>query len=205
MFDLVFCSDEKKKEEFRQQGKKLGFEDVYFIEHFRGLKESNANIILINSRNKQDLSNQISKAFMLKKPIFVLGSNDEVNRAALENKKVSCLLSPEYERKKDFMHSRDSGLNQVLCKIAVKNNAAIGINFNDLHEDKKETALRIGRIIQNIRFCSKYKVKVLMASFSKKPEEMVSAYDLRSFCSTLGMNTKMAKELLLVLREIVNK
>jgi RNase P/RNase MRP subunit p30 len=205
MFDLVFCADEKKKNEFRQQGKKLRFENVYFIEHFKGLKESNADVSLIVAKNKQDLSNQVSKASILKKPIFVLGSDDEVNRAALENKKVSCLLSPEYERKKDFMHSRNSGLNQVLCKIAVKNNAAIGVNFNGLHEDKKEAALRLGRIIQNIRFCSKYKVKVLIASFSAKPEEMVSAYDLRSFCSAIGMNTKMAKEALLVLEKIVSK
>jgi len=34
---------------------------------------------------------------------------------------------------------------------------------------------------------------------------MVSAYDLKSFCSSLGMNATMAKEALLVVNDIIKR
>ena len=60
----------------------------------------------------------------------IIGGSDTVNRKAVENPKVDILISPERSRNKDFMKSRNSGLNQVLAKLAHKNKVAIGFDFN---------------------------------------------------------------------------
>ena len=70
---------------------------------------------------------------------IVLGGNDKQNRAAVENKNLDILLSPEIIRGRDFMHSRDSGLNQVLCTLAYKNNIAIGFNFSDVLKTRTDS------------------------------------------------------------------
>ena len=44
----------------------------------------------------------------------IFGGKDSVNRKAVENPSVDILMSPERGRNKDFMKSRNSGLNQVL-------------------------------------------------------------------------------------------
>ena len=48
--------------------------------------------------------------------------------------------------------------------------------------------------MQNVRFCRKYKVNTVIASFASKPEEMRSAHDLISFGISIGMHPKQAKE-----------
>ena len=85
-------------------------------------------IELIKSGMSQ-IRNKIQKEDNL---VVVLGGEDSVNRFAVENKKVDILLSPENNNKRDFLFFRNSGLNQVLCKFAHKNNVAIGFNFSDL-------------------------------------------------------------------------
>ena len=39
--------------------------------------------------------------------VVVAGGNDEINRAALENKSIDILLGPEFSREKDFIHFRN--------------------------------------------------------------------------------------------------
>ncbi len=107
----------------------------------------------------------------------------------MENKNVSILLSPEFERERDYMNYRNSGLNHVLCKIARDNNSAIAIDFNALKRLKaKEKALKLGRIMQNARLCKKYKVKMVLLSLAKSQKEMVSAFDFKVFAKTLGIS-----------------
>ncbi len=125
------------------------------------------------------LRNEINKKEGL---IVVQGGDDKINRAAVENKKVDILLSPEKNDKKDFMFSRRSGLNQVLCKLAAKNNVAIGFDFSYLlNSSGKERAKILGRMRQNYRFCKKYKVKMVFSSFARNKYELRSNDFLRVF------------------------
>ncbi len=126
---------------------------------------------------------------------FNIAYGKEDNRKLLENKKLDILVSPEKTRKKDFIHHRNSGLNQVLCKLAKKNNIAIGISFNDILKSKEKDKL-IGRIMQNIRLCRKYKVKMVLASFATNKFEMRDARDLISLGVCFGMNPGEAKKAL---------
>lgn len=117
----------------------------------------------------------------------VLGGDSIVNRKAVENKKVDILLSPEKESKRDFMFSRNSGLNQVLCKLAAKNDVAIGFNFSDLLNcSGKERSKTLGRMRQNVRLCKKYKVKIIFSSFAKNKYELRSSEFLKVFERILG-------------------
>lgn len=180
MFDIAWLNSDKAKIE--KKAKELGFENVFFVD-----EAGKADYILIKAQTKEELNNKIAKAKGRK--IIVLGSNDEVNRTALENENVSILLSPEHTRQHDYMTYRNSGLNHVLCKIAHDNNIAIAVDFNELKRLKgKEKALKIGRIMQNIRLCRKYKVKIMILSLAKSPREMASIFDLKVLARTLGIS-----------------
>ena len=86
----------------------------------------------------------------------------------------------ELVHKKDAMHYRRSGLNQVLCKIAASKSKKIGFDFWSLMEPRV-----LGRVKQNIKFCKKYKVDYFLGAFAEKPELMRSFHDLKSFLKTL--------------------
>lgn len=111
------------------------------------------------------------------------------NRKILETKKNCILIGIEKNKSKDFMKYRNSGLNQVLCKLAKKNNNAIGISFNDILNSENRIDL-LGRIIFNIKLCRKYKVKIILCNSTKNEKEIRNEKDLRAFALTLGISPK---------------
>ena len=181
MFEVLLTKGTKKLESV---AKKAGFNKVFFIDQ--------KDIVLIKTNDKEELRKEISRANSKQKIIIILGSTDEINRIALEDKRVSMLLSPESDKTKDFMKYRNSGLNQVLCKLAVKNNSFIGISFDSVRASKGlKRAEKIGKILQNAYLCRRYGAKIILASFGKKP---YSPHILRSFASSIGMSTNQAKQ-----------
>jgi len=126
---------------------------------------------------------------------IIMGCDDKVNRRAVEDKKVDILMSPEKERKRDFMHYRDSGLNHVLCTLAQKNKVAIGFNFNDVLTSK-DKPLVLGKMIQNVMLCRKYKVVMVLISGARTENELRSPWDLWGFGRCLGMTPGELKKAL---------
>ncbi|MBI2499225.1 hypothetical protein HYV88_03195 [Candidatus Woesearchaeota archaeon] len=124
-----------------------------------------------------------------------VGGDDGKNRKIVENKKIDIFLSPEKTRTKDFMHSRDSGLNQVLCELARKNDIVIGFNFNDVLKSKNRSVI-LGKMMQNVALCRKYKVKMVILSGAKDRYELRSTKDLASFGRVMGMTPGEAKKAL---------
>ncbi len=119
--------------------------------------------------------------------VIVQGGDEKVNRAALEDKRTDILLNPEKNYRKDLMFSRRSGLNQVLCKLAAKNKVAIGFDFSYLlNSSGKEKARILGRMRQNVKFCKKYKVKMVFSSFARSKYELRSNDFLKTFERILG-------------------
>jgi len=137
----------------------------------------------IISSSPSKLRSDIQKC---KNLVVVQGGDEKVNRLAVENRKVDVLLSPEKNNKKDFMFFRNSGLNQVLCKLAFKNNIAIGFSFSDvLNARGKERSKILGRMAQNVKLCRKYKVKMVFSSFAKNKYELRNDPILASFARIL--------------------
>ncbi len=174
--DLVFC-----KEQFLD----LGFDKVM-------------NVNLIEFNTKKDLQKKLGQEKGLR---VVLGSRN--NRTAIESKKIDVLLSPEKGIKKDSFHHRNSGLDHAICTLAKKNNITIGFNFNDvLTSQGVLRAERLGRMMQNVRLCRKYKIRMLIGSFAQNKWQMRSRNDLISFGIVLGMHPEEAQNALQVIKEI---
>jgi len=119
--------------------------------------------------------------------IMVLGREIGFNRKILETKKVSVLVLSHKEGK-DSLKQRNSGLNQVLCKIAKENSISLAIDFHELQEpDKRVRAKILSRIIQNIKLAKKHKNNLIILN---KPKDKLS---LSAFLCILGADTKLAK------------
>jgi len=143
---------------------------------------------MIDKDNLEEIRKEIDKLARARKKVIVKGKGIEFNRKILENKKVNILVM-SHSDKKDKLRQRDSGLNQVLCKIAKDNNITIAFDFSELLKEKdKERALLLARLIQNIKLCRKYKTKFMLLSEHKDKNSLFS------FLLTLGCDTKSAKE-----------
>ena len=193
----------KRSNEILARAKALGFGNVIFVKEVSSLdnirKDDNFDAIMIVAKSLELLRRMVDKASNHSSKIIVLGTTDTINRAALEHKKVFALASPEHGREYDYMNYRNSGLNQVLCKIAHDNGKRIIFTFNDILKTKGEQrAIVIGRIMQNIALCTKYKTEMRMFSLTSSQENMRQASDLRSLCIVLGMMPKEANKIFLL-------
>ena len=143
----------------------------------------------INTPNVNEARKQAEK---LKKEapnerIIVLAQGEDFNRKVLEMKNIDILLDAHFPKEKDKLKQRASGLNEVLCKIAAKNSIKIGIDLEKIKNlDKKEKAIILARIKQNIMLCKKAKADlIVLGNYDKK-----AAFSL---LLTLGASTEMAK------------
>ena len=122
--------------------------------------------------------------------IIIFSGTDELNRKILEKEKIDILLLNQKARR-DKQRQRDSGFNQVLAKIAKKNNVAIGINLDEIINAKTKTKAEVlARIRQNIKLCNKNKLKMKFI-----PQTYRDIYDLKALSLILGMPTYMSKNL----------
>lgn len=144
---------------------------------------------IINTPNINKARTEIQKLKKNNKKelIIVQAQDNEFNRKILENKDIDVLLSPESGDKKDFLKQRDSGLNEVLCKLASKNNIKIGIDLEQIkNKNAKQKAILLSRIMQNIHLCKRTKTKFIIFPETKKQ-------DIQGFFQTLGSSTEVFK------------
>ncbi len=146
--------------------------------------------MIINTKNLNQVRKEIQKLKKENKKVVVLAQDSEFNRKIVEMSEVDILLSPELHDRNDKLKERDSGLNEILCRLAAKNQIKIGIDINKIKKLKdKDKAKVLARVSQNIMLCKKTKCDfVLVGSYDKK--------DAFSLLLTLGASTKQAKEAL---------
>src|SRR3989339_527441 len=110
------------------------------------------------------------------KEIIFTNDDDDLNRKIIEKLPINILLLNQKDRK-DFQKQRNSGLNQVLARIAKKNKISIGINLDEIIESSpKQKAEILARVKQN-------------------SENKRNPHDLKSLGLILGMPTWMTKGL----------
>lgn len=145
------------------------------------------NQIIIQGNNFDEARKEIKEN--KGKIIIFSNNNDELNRKILEKEKINILLLNMAGRK-DFQKQRNSGFNQVLAKIAKKNNVTIGINLDEIINAKtKQKAEILARIKQNIKLCNKNKLKMKFISLKQKRK----IYDLKALGLVLRMPTWMTR------------
>ena len=126
------------------------------------------------------------------KIIIFTSENDDLNRKILEKQAINILLLNQAKRK-DKQKQRNSGLNQVLAKIAKKKNITIGINLDEIIESKgKSRSLILARIKQNIKLCNKS--KVAMKFIVLKDKNKRNSHNLKALATVLGMPNSMFKD-----------
>ncbi len=146
---------------------------------------------IINTTNLNEARKQIQKLKKDNKQIVIQAQDNEFNRKILENPNVDIFLSPELHDRKDRLKQRDSGLNEILCKIAAKNNIKIGININEIAKlPKIKKAQVLARVIQNIKLCKRTKTKIII--FPKK----YGKQEVASFFLSLKGSTTQVKNAL---------
>lgn len=148
-------------------------------------------IMIINETNFEKARKQIQELKAKKEKIIFTSDNDDLNRKILEKQPINFLLI-NLKGRRDRQKQRDSGLNQVLAKIAKQNNISIGINLDEIIESNpKEKAEILARVQQNIMLCNKNKVNMKFITQNKNNNR--NLHDLKSLGLVLGMPTWMIK------------
>jgi len=190
MIDI--CFPKNNEQEFIKIAERLGTKNILFVYEDANKfykKEENINVFnaLITSAKNVEKARNKSDLIMVKSD----GIND---RLMFEKTKPDLIFCLEETQKKDFMHQRASGLNHIHARLANQNKIIIGFSFSSiLNKEGAERSRIIGRIMQNINLCRKFKVKTCIASFTQHPFELRSLHDLQSFFINLGMHQKEAK------------
>jgi len=189
MIDFVIPNN--NEEEFISIADKLGYKELYFLytindylDKQKKFKIKNTDVkvdigILADDKGIYNVKNKLKdeKAFIVVKS----STND---KDTIERLKPNIIFSFEENTRKDFIHQRASGLNHILCKSAKENNVIIGFSIKSILDAENKQEI-LGRMMQNIRICRKYKIKTIIASFAQRPLEMRNVHDLTSLFEIL--------------------
>lgn len=128
---------------------------------------------MINNLKIEEVKRLIKKEEI---PKIILAQNDEFNRKILEYGNFHILLSIEKGNRNNKIRQTDSGLNNILAKIAKNKEVAIGIDLEEIRSlEPKQKAERLSKIIQNIKICrkSKTKIAIKIGSLQKAKEFLI--------------------------------
>jgi len=202
MIDIVF--PENNENEFIKIAEELGYSGLCFIYDLKNFKTQKPETKLkLYTAIITDEKNT-GKAKKLSDIVLVKSTGSD--RSLLESGKADVLFDLETTARKDYLHHRASGLNQILCTILKKKDTAIAFSFSTILKAKDMLRSQIlGRISQNIVLARKYKFKLMFASFASSPFEMRSPHDLIAFLITLGMHPSEARTALVAAESVIKK
>ena len=189
MIDITIPNN--NEEEFITIAEKLGYRGLCFLYDFNSYsnkqeKSGNNEKIKIYTGILADGKNIYKiKSKLKNEKVFVAAKSSDDDREIIKQAKADMVFSFEDNAKKDFIHHRASGLNQVLCKSANENDVIIGFSLRSVLNAENKSLI-LGRIMQNISICRKFKAKTAIASFAQKPFEMRSVHDVISLFEVLG-------------------
>jgi RNase P/RNase MRP subunit p30 len=136
----------------------------------------------------------------VKEGLKVVRADKKNLRKIFESKNVDLVVGLESVFGRDNLHYLKSGLNQVLCNLAVKNKIGVGFSFYDILESKEKDKV-LGRVIQNVNLCKKYKVNFMLGSFAKEKYDLRMKKDLEAFGRLIGID-KLDNKKIFKLKEI---
>jgi ribonuclease P/MRP protein subunit RPP1 len=190
------------EEEFIQMCRKLGYNKVYLVydsEKTDGLKDKIKDIKARYSKGNLKAYAGVKcpekdiKKFSSFSDI-VLCKSGENDRAVLERFRPDVLYDLEYQKRSDFLHNKNSGMNHVMAKIAAKNGVAIGVNLSKLFDSPSHIRTKaIPRIKQNIELCRKSKARFVAFSLASSPYLMRAPGDVVAYLKILGMTAPQAR------------
>lgn len=138
--------------------------------------EINPNNLKKGSRDSRDIR-KVAKAIRKDAELVVVrGFSPETDRTALETPEVDILT-----------HHEDMRINQVLAKLAAKNNISIGFIFSNILLSYKRTRISLfSDMIKDAKILKKYKAPFVLSSGSLNEWDLRSPSDLMAFGRLLG-------------------
>lgn len=186
MIDFAFPKDNEK--EFISLAERLGIKSLCFVYDDKlpekpSRSKSSLKIYSAVLCDQKNIRRQ-KKSFTLMRC-----SSPKDIRPILEQHRPDLILNLESVSRKDFIHHRASGLNQVHASLLTKNDIVAGFSFSSLLNKKpQEKAVLLGRLSQNISFARKYRFPLFIGSFASEPFHLRPYQDLKSFAISLGMH-----------------
>lgn len=185
---------QNNEEHFLEVAKKLN-QKVSFLYTTLNEASNESSGLLIKEKDKKKQILLVNKAKSKKIQTFVEATEDaKANRFLIERVAPNIIYNFEKVPRKDSVHYKRSGLDQVLCKLLAKKNITVGFSFSSILSSKQPEKI-IGRMLQNIRFCKKYKVKMVFSIFATDPYELRTEKDLKAFLLGLGVASGVVKEM----------
>lgn len=176
--DIVFPKN--NEEVFLKRAKVLGIKEIIFLYPIKEYKESKCEekgILVKTGILAFPTHIQIREA--KKRAEIVVVPSDAMSDKNNIDAKPTMIYNFELQERKDFMHHRNSGLNQVLCQAMAENHVAYGFSVSSLLTAPKEKqAVILGRLHQNIMLAKKYDVEIILASFVADPLLMRNPKDV---------------------------
>ena len=159
-----FVIPNNNESEFIQIASKLGIKKICFLYDFdRYGKDALKRLDVEDNDNKNIefeigfIVNQKNMNKALDYSNFLVARSSVNDAFFIESKKIRMIYGFEEAYKKEYKNQSASGLNHIICRIANKNDVSIGIAYGSLFNKTMPTSLLIGRMMQNIKLCRKYK------------------------------------------------
>jgi RNase P/RNase MRP subunit p30 len=159
-------------------------------------KMENTSVGTVNSlRNDFDL-------------VIGLGGLNKVNRFFFEDTLVDFVRDPHnviFRSKMDFIHHQNSGINHVLCKLANERDIGMFFSLNFVLGENKNKAKEFGRVSQNIKFCQKYNVPVVLSFAVSNVNQIKTCNQLKKISSLFNLSSQMMSQNVSILQDTVKK
>lgn len=180
--DLVFPKG--NEEQLLRMAERLGFSHVIFCYQLKDplLKDRAKEIAMLAHEristefailvtNQQD----VAKAKSLTKSVVGVARPE-----MFEDKRVAYIIDFESGKRDDFIHHRNSGLNQVFIEQAKRTEKTLLVDAGQLLFGQVPQPVVLGRIKQNNDFFKKYRPDVIVVSGAHEPLEMRAPRDLQN-------------------------
>ena len=176
--DIVFPKN--NEEEFISIAKALGTKELIFVYTPKEYKEYVSEDIKIKTAVLVTAKEAL--AAQKKYPLLVIKADQETDLWVIEHIKNVIVYGFELQDRKDFMHHRNSGINHIVAKQMKEKGIVYGFPVSVLlHASADLQATLLGRLRQNIVVLQKYKVELVLGSFSSDPMDMRNGKDVWSF------------------------
>lgn len=119
------------------------------------------------------------------KPVIVKAQNYDFNRKMLQYGKFDTLLI-SMVAKTSSLKKIDSGLDYIMAREAAKKGISIAVDLAELRsQEKKEKAIFLSQIMENIRVCRKAQAKLILLNHK-------STLDVRALMASLGASSQQS-------------
>lgn len=177
--EIVFPKNNEK--EFIEIAEKLGTKKIIFLYNAEDYNPKKFETDIEIKTGIIATAGSISHASKISRIIAVKSS--PYDRQLMENGKATIIYGFEENPKRDSMHQSASGLNHIMCSIVKSKNVAIGFSYTSLIENSHSI---VGRMMQNLKLCRKYKNDIIIGSFATRPFQLRSRHDVDSLFRLIG-------------------